>query len=61
MGQESNKIITIAIIVFVLGVSIYLNRKKIKRVFSRRVHRFNEKDAGFMKALAKEVRAGNLK
>ena len=52
MGQESNKIITIAIIAFVLGMTIYLNRKKIKAVFSRPMHRFNEKDAGFMKALA---------
>jgi len=56
MAQESNKIITIAIPIFMIGLGLYLNRKKIKMIFARRLAKIEGKDMGFMTALAKEIR-----
>lgn len=56
MEQGSNKIVTIAIAIFMLGLGLYLNRKKINAIFSRRVTKISKNDSVFMAALAKECR-----
>lgn len=56
MGREFNKIITISTAAFILGLGFYLNRKKIKMIFAKRVSKIDGKDMGFIKALAKECR-----